>query len=220
MALATYTDLKTTLEDWAHRSNLSSTTVDTFIDLAEAEFNVRLRCLDQETVAALDCSTRFTSLPSDFLEMRLVEYEDSTLQNVTSATPEYLTMLRARYTSGSPVAYAIRGTTLELVPSPGDNDPDVDGFGTDVSPFESGEVSLIITYLAKIPALSDDNTANWLLTSHPNMYLYECLRQLSIYIKDDAGAKRYAGLLQGYYDALTSLDQRKRFGSTLVMRVA
>lgn len=212
--------MKSTLTDWAHRSNIPSATVDTFIDLAEAEFNVRLRTVDQETVAALTCNTRFTSLPSDFLQMRLVEFEGDTLQDVSYATPEYLTMLRARYRSGDPVAYSIRGTTIELVPSPGADDPAVDGFGTDVSPFEAGEVALIATYYAKVPALSDTQTTNWLLTSHPNMYLYEALRQLSIYIKDDAGMQRYALLLQGYYDAMRKQDNRKRWGSGLRVRVA
>ena len=212
--------MKAEIENWAHRSNITTDTVDTFIDLAEAEFNVRLRTVDQETVDELVCNTRFTSLPSDFLEMRLVEFQDSTLSNVSYATPEYLTKLRAKHTAGNPVAYSIRGTTIELVPSPGADDPDLDGFGEDVSPFEAGEVTLIITYWAKVAALSDSNTTNWLLTNHPNMYLYECLRQLSIYIKDDAGMTRYATLLQGYYDAMQRQDRRKRWGGGLRIRVA
>lgn len=220
MALTTYSTLKTEIENWAHRSNIDASTVDTFIDLAEAEFNVRLRTVDQETVAGLTCNTRFTSLPSDFLEMRLVEFEATTLANVTFATPEYLTRLRAKHTAGDPVAYSIRGTTIELVPSPGADDPDLDGFGSDMSPFEEGEVDLILTYWAKVAALSDSNTTNWLLTNHPNMYLYECLRQLSIYVKDDSGMARYAKLLQGYYDSLQRQDRRKRWGGGLRVRVA
>ena len=48
MALTTYSTLKTEIENWAHRSNIDASTVDTFIDLAEAEFNVRLRTVDQD----------------------------------------------------------------------------------------------------------------------------------------------------------------------------
>jgi len=219
MALATYTDLKAAIADWAHRSNVSTSTIDTFIDLAESEFNNRLRCVEQETVAALACTTKYTDLPSDFLEMRVVEYDGSILKNVAYATPEYMAWLRATYTSGDPVAYSIRGTSLELVPEVGSDDPTVDGFGSDVSPFETGEVEVILTYYAKITALSDSNTTNWLLTSHPNMYLYECLRQMSIYTKDDASVARYATLMQGYYSGLQASDNGKRFGGPLVMRV-
>lgn len=219
MALSTYTDLKSAIADWAHRSNVSTATIDTFIDLAEAEFNNRLRCVEQETVETLACSTKFTDLPTGFLEMRLVEYDSTPLRNVSYATPEYIAWLRAAYTSGDPIAYSIRGTSLELVPSPGSDDPTVDGFGSDVSPFETGEVDVILTYYAKIPALSDDNTTNWLLTAHPNMYLYECLRQLAIYTKDDASVARYATLMQGYYSGLQASDNSKRFGGPLVMRV-
>ena len=203
MALATYTDLKAAVADWAHRSNVSTSTIDTFIDLAESEFNNRLRCVEQETVAALACTTKYTDLPSDFLEMRVVEYDGSILKNVAYATPEYMAWLRATYTSGDPVAYST-----------------VDGFGADVSPFETGEVEVILTYYAKITALSDSNTTNWLLTSHPNMYLYECLRQMSIYTKDDASVARYATLMQGYYSGLQASDNGKRFGGPLTIRIA
>ena len=220
MAIGTYAQLKSAIADWAHRSNVSDSTIDTLIDLAESEFNNRLRCVDQETVAELACTTKFTDLPSDFLEMRLVEYDSSPLQNVSYATPEYMAWLRERYTSGNPVAFSIRGTSLELVPSPGSDDPTVDGFGSDVSPFETGEVSIILTYYAAIPALSDSNTTNWLLTAHPNMYMYECLRQLAIYTRDDASVARYATLMQGYFDGLKRSDNSKRYGGPLTIRVA
>ena len=69
-----YSELKAAIAEWAHRSNVPAATIDLFIDLAEAEFNLRLRCVEQETVAALACTTKYTELPTGFLEMRLVEY--------------------------------------------------------------------------------------------------------------------------------------------------
>ena len=215
-----YTSLKAAISEWAHRANIPATTIDLFIDLAEAEFNIRLRCVEQETVSALACSTKFTELPTDFLEMRLVEYNGTKLANLSYATPEYIAVWREKQPSGDPLAYSIRGTTLELIPAPGSDDPSVDGFGSDLAPFEEGEVSLIITYWAEIAALSDSNTSNWLIASHPNMYLYECLRQLSIYTKDDAGVQRYAQLMQGYYQAMRVSDRSKRWGNGLRVRAA
>lgn len=199
----TYSELKATIAEWAHRANIPAATVDTFIDLAEAEFNNRLRCSEQETVDTLTCSTRYTALPADFLEMRAVEYEGESLHCIQYASPEYMSYWRSyASTTGEPMAYSIRGTDLEVIPTQS---------GTD----------LTIHYWARIPALSDGNATNWLIDAHPNLYLLECLRQLSIYTKDDAGAQRYAGQLQGYWDALRRADRAKRFGgSAMRVRVA
>ena len=208
-----YSELKAAISDWAHRSNVSAQ-ADTFIDLAEAEFNVRLRTVDQETVAELVCNTRYTPLPDDFLEMRAVEFEGTTISNLTYATPEAISQWRRQSPTGYSKAYTLRGLYLELLPNLGADDPDVDGFGDDVSPFQDGEVSLTIHYWAKVPALSDANPTNWLINAHPNLYLYECLRQLSIYTKDDRSIERYANLMQGYWLALKGNDQRRRFGGS------
>lgn len=216
-----YSELKTAIADWAHRSNLASATIDTFIDLAEAEFNARLRTVDQETVAELVCNTRYTALPDDFLEMRAVEFEGETISNLTYATPEAISQWRKQSPTGYSKAYTLRGLYIELLPNLGADDPDVDGFGDDVSPFQDGEVALTIHYWAKVPALSDSQTTNWLINAHPNMYLYECLRQAAIYTKDDRSIERYANLMQGYFSALVKSDKGRRFGgSALFVRAA
>ena len=197
-----YSELKTAVADWAHRSNVPTLTVDLFIDLAEAEFNNRLRCVEQETVDDLVCSSRFTALPSDFLEMRAVEFEDSYLTPIPYDTPEYMAIRSSSQVVGNPRAYSIRGTDLELFPAP------------------TEATTLGLTYFAKIPALSDANTTNWLLDAHPNLYLLETLRQLSVWSKDDAGAARYANQLQGYWSALKTADKAKRHPGPMRVRAA
>lgn len=195
-----YTELKAAVSDWAHRSDVASQ-VDTFIDLAEAEFSNRLRTVDQETVADLQCTARYTPLPADFAEMRAVEYNGSVLRNLAYVTPDYMAAWRQYEPAGEPKAYSIRGTDLELIPTPDD-------------------VTVTLTYWATIPALSDANPTNWLLAAHPNLYLLETLRQLSLYIKDDNGVARYANQLQGYWDALNKADQRKRHPGPMRVRAA
>lgn len=195
-----YTELKAAVSDWAHRSDVASQ-VDTFIDLAEAEFSNRLRTVDQETVADLQCTARYTPLPADFAEMRAVEYNGAVLRNLAYVTPDYMAAWRASSPAGEPKAYSIRGTDLELIPTPDD-------------------VTVTLTYWSTIPALSDANPTNWLLAAHPNLYLLETLRQLSLYIKDDNGVARYANQLQGYWDALNKADQRKRHPGPMRVRAA
>lgn len=197
-----YSELKSAVADWAHRSDIADATVDLFIDLAEAEFNARLRTADQETVANLACTARFTALPADFLEMRAVEYEDEYLTPIPYDTPEYMALRSTSQITGRPRAYSIRGTDMELFPAP------------------TNSTTLGLTYFAKIAALSASNTTNWLIDAHPNMYLNECLRQLSLYIKDDTGAARYANQMQGYFSALKRADTAKRFAGPLRVRRA
>ena len=197
-----YSELKAAVSDWAHRSNIADATVDLFIDLAEAEFNNRLRCVEQETVANLVCSSRFTALPSGFLEMRAVEFEDAYLTPIPYDTPEYLAIRSSSQVTGDPRAYSLRGTDIELFPAPTTN------------------TTIGLTYFTKIVALSDANTTNWLIDAHPNMYLLETLRQMCVWSKDDAGATRYANQLQGYWGALKAADKAKRYGGPLRVRVA
>ncbi|MCL4823135.1 MAG: hypothetical protein KJZ57_02845, partial [Anaerolineales bacterium] len=136
-----YTELTAAITSWAHRSDVSAQ-ADTFIQLAEAEFNTRLRTVDQETVAELVCNTRYTALPANFLEMRAVEYLGDTISNLTYATPEFVSEWRRASPTGKSKAYTLRGLHIELLPNLGADDPGVDGFGDDVAPFQSGEVPL------------------------------------------------------------------------------
>ena len=97
----------------------------------------------------------------------------------------------------------------------------MDGFGDDVAPFQSGEVPLTIHYWAKVPALTALAPTNWLINAHPNLYLYECLREAAIWTKDDRAIERYANLLQGYWSSLKANDVNRRFGgSALFIRAA
>ena len=215
-----YSELTAAITSWAHRSDVASQ-ADTFIQLAEAEFNTRLRTVDQETVAELVCNTRYTALPADFLEMRAVEYLGDTISNLTYATPEFVSEWRRASPTGKSKAYTLRGLYIELLPNLGADDPDVDGFGDDVAPFQSGEVPLTIHYWAKVPALTALAPTNWLINAHPNLYLYECLREAAIWTKDDRAIERYANLLQGYWTSLKANDVNRRFGgSALFIRAA
>lgn len=66
-------------------------------------------------------------------------------------------------------------------------------------------------YTAKIPALSDSQTQNWLILYQPNVYLYATLIEASTYLRDD---QRTALWGQGYSNAVASMvaaENRARF---------
>jgi hypothetical protein len=70
-------------------------------------------------------------------------------------------------TGGRPTHYAHIGEQLEVFPTP------------------NGSYSVELLYYQKIPALSDANTTNWLLTDYPDVYLYGALLQATPYIEND-----------------------------------
>jgi hypothetical protein len=169
MALSTYSELKTSIADWLNRSDLTSA-IAGFITLAEAEFNRTVRVRQMITRANATIDSEYTQLPSDFLEM-----ENLVLLLTTPTKLEYLSDEQAddyftRYFSaaGTPRYYTIVGDTFKVVPSP----------GTDTTQAQ-------MTYYSKIAALSDTNTSNWLLTKHPDLYLYGALLQSAPYLQDD-----------------------------------
>jgi len=169
MALSTYSELKESIADWLNRSDLTSAIAD-FITLAEAEFNRTVRVRQMITRANATIDSEYTQLPSDFLEM-----ENLVLLLTTPTKLEYLSDEQAddyftRYFSaaGTPRYYTIVGDTFKVVPSP----------GTDTTQAQ-------MTYYSKIAALSDTNTSNWLLTKHPDLYLYGALLQSAPYLQDD-----------------------------------
>jgi hypothetical protein len=66
MSISTYSELKTSIAGWLHRSDLTTSLAD-FITLSESKFNRRLRTLDQETTFGPSTPTSYEiTRPSDF----------------------------------------------------------------------------------------------------------------------------------------------------------
>ena len=75
----------------------------------------------------------------------------------------------ARISGGTTIkGYSVVGTALLLAPAPS----------------EVGSV-IKITYYQRLPALSVSATTNWLLTAHPDLYLFGTLTVASAFLKDD-----------------------------------
>ena len=199
MAIGTYAQLKSAIASWAHRSDITDSVAADFVTLAEAEFNRVLRCVEQETRDTLSVSSRYTALPTDFLELRRVEFDNSPVYPLNSLTPYQQTAYRTTEPSGDPIYYSIVGTDIEIVPT-------------------QSAASVDILYWAKIPALSTANTTNWLLTAYPDLYLSECLRQVAIYTKDDASVARYGQQVSDSIQTIKRNDVSKRWAGPLVMR--
>lgn len=190
MALDTYTALKTSVADWLMRSDLTAVIPD-LIALAEEDHNIHLRTREMLVRAVTDpeADEPYENLPGDFLELKAIQFNSDPVVVPKYVTPAWMRAYRRNSAteSGTPRFYTIEGPQLlfERVPA---------------------DVELEILYYQKIPALSDGNPTNWLLTAHPSVYLYGTLVQSAPYLKDDERLATWDALYQRALRAIQTVD--------------
>lgn len=192
MALDNYTNLKSALTAWCWDRSDIAAQADEFIDLCEADLNngvtapegpVRLRTREMETTTTLTPSSGSATLPTDYLEWRQVTYTGSPRRNLALLVPSGVEDWFPDRLSDVPSHFAISGSTISFYPTS----------TTDVE----------FVYYAKIPALSDSNTSNWLLAKAPQCYLAGCLRHAAAWIKD---YQEEQACLSRFLDQIASLN--------------
>jgi hypothetical protein len=157
MAISTYAELQTAAANWLNRSDLTARLPE-FIALAEAQFNRRIRAPQNEATATQSASTAALTSPTDYAAPNRLY---ATISGYKSRLPQVEPdELRQCYDgrTGSPQVFAIIADTLTVGPTP------------DTS------YSFTLDYYRTIPALASNST-NWLLTRHPDLYLYATLLQ-------------------------------------------
>jgi hypothetical protein len=201
MALDTFAGLKTTIADYLNRDDLTSI-IPSFIALAEAKFNRKLRVRQMIKRANGQIETAFFAYPSDWLQAKEFQLNTSPIVRLEFVTEAYGDNLKAsRYiATGKPAYYTITGTQLEFIPAPDQT------------------YSAELTYYAKIPALSDSNTSNWLLAYAPDLYLYGALLEASPYLKDDERLATWGQLYTSSLGDIEVADQRASVSSTPIVR--
>ena len=202
MALDTYANLQTEIADWLNRSDFTSV-IPTFIDLAESDLNENVRHPRMHERSYNDVSTEFVVLPDDFLEMESIHI----LQNSIRYTLNHLGLeqmnIENQGASGQPGFFTIVGNQIRLYPTPD----------------TTYRVEMI--YYEQIPALSDTNTTNWLLTWKPHAYLYGALYHAAIYMRDPQGKADWGEKFIATLRLIKRDARRHKFGGgALTMRVA
>jgi hypothetical protein len=122
-------------------------------------------------------SADLVAVPSDWLETRTLRLEDPTagMQILEYVGEEEFDQLEASGLTNTTRYYTILNGAFQVLPVP------------------TGDVSYDIRYYAKIPALSNSNTSNWLLLKSPDLYLYSALAASAPFLKDDERIAVWAG---------------------------
>jgi hypothetical protein len=202
MALASYADLKAAVASWVDREDSDfAARVPDFIALCEQRLNyggadgAGLRVAEMEKTAALtaDANGKLI-LPADYLEFRSMQpgtpgYDALALGGI-DATSGFVP------TGGVPARTSITGNV--------------------VSTYPRANAPVTVTYYAKIPALSDSNPTNWLLTKAPGVYLYGSLLESAPFESDDARMQSWLALYQSAIAGLKATDAGARFANATV----
>ena len=158
MALTTYTELKASLANWLNRSDLTTEISDDFIKLAEADFNSKLRVRSMITQVNITVNAETAALPTDFLQIRdFYILSGQTKTPLVYTTPASMDTTNGTSTTGKPTTFTILGDTLRFSPKP------------------DATYTAVMNYFKKFPALSSTVATNYILGSHPAIYLYGSL---------------------------------------------
>lgn len=205
MSITTYSELQASVASWLHRTDLTALIPD-FITLAEQRMNGDLDSRSMEVRTTLTCTAdgtlnaRLVALPTDMLEMRRLLVVDTDPARVLEyKSPDQLVADNLYLLSAAkPDSFTVVGTNIELSPPPDSAYP------------------LELVYKQRIPALSNSNTTNWVLTQNPSIYLWGALLAASPFTQDDERMPIYERKYQEAKETINSIDWYS--GSTLRVR--
>ena len=204
MAISTYAELQTAAANWLDRTDLTAR-VPEFIDLAESTFNRTIRnrqMITKNDSYSLD--SRYVNLPTDTLEVIRIVVDVTPQITLQYLTPEEIAERRNSSSTGRPQYFTVVGGStnqIELLRSPDET------------------YTSSILYYTKIPALSDSATTNWLLTNHPDIYLFGTLVEAEPYLKNDERMPMWSARLSKALEELKLQGEREMHtGSSLRMR--
>ena len=197
MSITTYDELKDSIADFLNRDDLTSV-IPTFISLAEADLQRKVRHWRQEKRANAVIDTQYSAVPADFLE--IIRF------HITSAGTRPLELISQaemlaqksgnNNATGSPSFYALTAGEIEVLPVP------------------NGAYDAELYYYSRVPPLSASLASNWLLEYFPDAYLYGALVHTAPYLKEDARAQVWTALYQNAIDAINNASEKAKFGGS------
>lgn len=183
--IADYATLQSAVADWLHRADLT-TRIPDFIGLAESRISVDLRLSNQQKAATGTSAGGTITLPTDFRQAQALFVPWGGTERELPIRPP----ADVPKTQGVSTAAYVQGNTIL-----------VNGDDTDYR----------LVYFSGIPALTDDDPVNWLITAYPNVYLYASLLEAMPYLKDDARINVWGSGYQNAIAALAAQDDRLRY---------
>lgn len=207
MAISTYTELKASIANWLNRSDLTSEISDDFIKLVEGDLNAKLRIRQMEQIETITIDSETETVPTGFISIRsLYILSNGTKYHLNYISPASLISIKGGSTSGLPRTYTIES----------DNGTEQFRF----APAPDSSYTGYIQYYKAFTPLSSTNASNYILASHPAIYLYGTLFHAANFIGgiDQGQSQSWLGMYQTALERLEDNDQNDSFGGSPVIQ--
>lgn len=206
MSITTYDELQDAVGTELRRTEYGSagskaSITEEKISLVEARLKRILRERDMEQRATASIDDEYVAVPSNFGGVRrFILTSTSPIRELSYVTPDELSAIWASSTTGRPKVYTIIADEFQLAPTP------------------DTTYTAEIIYWKKFTALSDSNTSNWILASHPDIYFYGTLLHLVGRLVNDPRIPIWKGAWDEAIRELKAQSHHERYPSTLQMR--
>lgn len=193
MAITNYTELKTQIADWLHRTDLELR-IPEFIYLGERKIsnNIRSRELEVAVDLTLTGGVNSLDLPLDYSSMKSIQISGATNTVLSLVPADTLLKYNSYNETGTPQFYSIQNNSIHFSPVP------------------SSDFTVNLVYYQDIPSLSSTVSTNWVLTDYPYIYLYGALIEAAIFTNDPDQVSFYQ---QKFNEALSDMWQNHSYAS-------
>lgn len=203
MAISTYSELQSALGNWLGRSDVTATRYQEMIALCEAKLQRMIRTPEMETRnAAFTINAEYMALPTGFLEVKSFYLNTNPPTPVRFMSDDGINGLFNPNSTGIPKFFNIQASNFRFAPSPG------------------GTYTASLTYYRRFTQLAS-TTTNFVLTDHPDVYLYGSLVEAEGFLVNDS---RIMTWRQQYDAALSELKMSGRkmlwSGQSMAVRVS
>jgi hypothetical protein len=186
------------LKDYLNKPNLTETAFNAFVENTEATLNRTLehpRMMQRVdlTTSPLE-TTKILALPSDLLQLNVIRINDVIWEQFPATYVDDLTQSGVQ-------GYITRGDCVEFFPALA----------------ESTEV--FMDYRAAVTPLTDDVPENWVSRTFPEAYLYGCLKEAAVYLKDDQRLQLWAQQFATIVDSMNSQGWNQNISSAPRVRL-
>lgn len=195
MALATYSELVSTVESYLARTDLTSI-IPTFIQLAQDRMTRDLRTREMLKVATTTATDSTVELPSDFLEMREIHFQGNPPITLEYESPDKFFRDQLTTTSGLPYYYTIIAYELQFAPAP------------------DSSMTLQMLYYSKPTYISATTSSNLYLANYSDALLYATLAEAEPYLMNDARIDVWASMYDRAIANIMNSDIGKKFPNT------
>lgn len=167
MSIASYSELKTAIGTWLHRSDLSTIAAD-LVTLAENRIYRDLRIRAMETALNSTISSGVVAVPAGYVELKHAYIDGTPVTRLTRKTAEWVySKYSTRSADAKPLFIAREAENFIFGPYP-DSGYTVKGI-----------------YYKRLTALSDSNTTNWFTANASDLLLWAALVEAEPYLIND-----------------------------------